>query len=277
MSSRPCSPKPRRGIRCSESAEPNGKVNNDEHLDTSDDNYDGNSIEAEASDESCAKAPEDTKDRIERGCVTYLAGIVGAIVLAYWVFTMLTPSEKKCSYNELRQRHQKQDQKMWQSLSINIEHILNERSTKPAVYLFLHQGSRDMQALVKNIASDTVNCFGGGQLVEMSENDFTTDDYGYAIEKFKNKIKKGHVALIVHLNKIPVEAARALHFICDVHTPIAEGVVIYLTLVTPSSIGTPKENAVNTLRNLWSSKLEYNVLDPLITRVTDEVIALKSE
>lgn len=42
----------------------------------------------------------------------------------------------------------------------------------------------------------------------------------------------------LHYKKIPPKAARALHVICDTHSPIAEDVVIFLTLtIAPNKEG----------------------------------------
>ncbi|XP_054732118.1 uncharacterized protein LOC129240379 [Anastrepha obliqua] len=213
------------------------------------------------------------------GCSTYI--IVGALIaIGLLAFGMTQNSEKKCSYDKLRLQYPEQGDKLWRTISISIEHIINGRSKKPAVYLFLHQGGKATQNLVRDIAAQASHCFGEKfQLVEMSKNDFTSPsaiaDYGYAIEEFKKKIKRGRVALIVNLNEIPAEAARALHTICDTYSPIAEELVIFLTLVPHSTNGNPVANAENTLMKLWGS-LKHSDLDALITRVTDEVIALNS-
>lgn len=122
------------------------------------------------------------------------------------------------------------------------------------------------------------------------------DDYGYPIEQYKKKLKEGNVFLIVNLNdvstklylvpnyhlifpiyKIPPNAARALHTICDTYSPIAPDVVIFLSLRThlSTSNGTPAEIAYQTLRELWQ-KVPDNELDALITRVIDQVLLLQS-
>ncbi|XP_067612988.1 uncharacterized protein TORIP [Eurosta solidaginis] len=208
---------------------------------------------------------------------------VAIIILPIAIY--LTPSaprsvEKKCTYEKLINDYPQQDPKMWRRVSIAVENILNKRSSAPLVQLFVHQGDSGMESLVRKIAKETSDCFGeNSHLVEMTMDDFTSakvvEDYGHIVEAFKTKIKNGKVVVIVDLNKIPPKAARALHTICDVHTPIAkEEFAIFLTLVTPAN-GNPVANAENTLDHLWGTKLERNELDPLKTRVTDDVIALK--
>lgn len=200
------------------------------------------------------------------------------LIIAVWVYASKS-EEKNCSFETLRQKYTDQDSKIWHILSSGVNNILRDRTKNPGVYLFLHNDGSKLKSIVREIATQTSNCFGGrSQLVEMNEHDFTSpnamEDYGYAIMKFREKIQKGRVALIVNLNDIPAESARALHTICDTYSPVAEDIVIYLTLVIQSQSGNNINIARETLNNLWGSKLKYNELEPLVTRVTDQIITL---
>uniref|UniRef100_A0A0A1WKI9 tRNA pseudouridine synthase B n=1 Tax=Zeugodacus cucurbitae TaxID=28588 RepID=A0A0A1WKI9_ZEUCU len=204
--------------------------------------------------------------------------IILILIIAVWVYASKS-EEKKCSFETLRQKYTDQDSKIWHILSSGVNNILRDRTKNPGVYLFLHNDGSKLKSIVREIATQTSNCFGGrSQLVEMNEHDFTSpnamEDYGYAIMKFREKIQKGRVALIVNLNDIPAESARALHTICDTYSPVAEDIVIYLTLVIQSQSGNNINIARETLNNLWGSKLKYNELEPLVTRVTDQIITL---
>ncbi|XP_014090934.1 uncharacterized protein TORIP isoform X2 [Bactrocera oleae] len=210
-------------------------------------------------------------------CITASLIIVILLVVAMWYLYASDRSEKGCSFETLRQKYKDQHSKMWPILSSGVENILRGHTKNSGVYLFLHNDSSEFKSIVGEIATQTSRCF-GGQLIEMSENDFTSpkvmEDYGHAITKFKEKIRNGRVALIVNLNTIPAGSARALQFICDTHNPVAKDIVIYLTLVIPSTIGNEVNIARDTLTKLWGSKLEDYELEPIITRVTDQVIPL---
>jgi len=122
-------------------------------------------------------------------------------------------------------------------------------------------------------------------------------DYGLAIERFKANVKEGKVFLIVNLNdvssisyiilrypkelpnlQIAPSGARALHTICDTYSPIVEDAVIFLTLRTfnTTAVSNSVQLATDTLYDLWAKELGDNELDPLITRVTDQVLHLRS-
>ena len=92
----------------------------------------------------------------------------------------------------------------------------------------------------------------------------------------------------LNYSQIPGKAARALHAICDTYNPIIDRVVIFMTLRVPNegtiylfivnidlliyfSVGKPIEVAENTLSEIWGSSVQRHELDPLITRVTEQV------
>ncbi|XP_065360367.1 uncharacterized protein TORIP [Calliphora vicina] len=213
--------------------------------------------------------------------------ILLGLVVVFAVYFALPKEEikkvKYCSFENLQKLYPQEKPKTWRTLKVGIESILNERVQQPAVYLFAHHGGQQVFQLIKDIAVQASGCFGKQMVpIEMQSNDFIStpgveDDYGYAIKKYKAKIKEGNVILIANLNEIPAEAARALHTICDTHSPIAKDVVIFLTLtIPPYTEGSATAKAEDTLRELWALKLGNNELDPLITRVTDQVIIAES-
>ncbi|ALC44176.1 CG14103 [Drosophila busckii] len=207
------------------------------------------------------------------------------VILSAMVCLYLLPQhkQKQCTFNKLREQQPVQSSDVWKALTINIENLLNKRTKSPNIYLFLYSSKADEQPLkqlIQAIALETSKCFDGQQPIEMTVKDFETnsgDDYGYPIEQYKKKLREGNVFLIGSLNDIPPNAARALHTICDTHSPIAVDVVIFLTLRTTHTItdGSPSNLAYQTLRELWKD-VPDNELDALITRVIDQVLLLHS-
>ncbi|EDW70843.1 uncharacterized protein TORIP [Drosophila virilis] len=208
------------------------------------------------------------------------------IILPLFACSRLLKSEpqvKRCAFEELRQRPPLQSEDVWKALSINIELLLNKKIKSPNVYLFLHSNQSSeypIQKLINDIARETSKCFDGQRPIEMSLKDFETqngDDYGYPIEQYKKKLREGNVFLIVNLNDIPPNSARALHTICDTYSPIAPDVVIFMTLRThlANTVGSPAQMAYKTLQELWK-QVPDNELDALITRVIDQVLLLQS-
>ncbi|KAH8322620.1 hypothetical protein KR059_001515 [Drosophila kikkawai] len=228
-----------------------------------------------------------------------LAGILVGCFLAFVLTPTPAPTFKTCSFDTLRNVQPKQQDKVWLALQKGIEGLINKKDYHPSVFLFLHQDPK-LQNFINAVASEASKCYGkfmplqllllnikkcistGGpsQLIHMSKEDFGPglDNSALAIERFKAKVKDGKVFLIVNLNEIAPNGARALHTICDTYSPIVEDAVIFLTLRTFNTTAARNsvELATDTLYDLWSKELRDNELDPLIARVTDQVLLLNS-
>ncbi|KAH8373315.1 hypothetical protein KR009_000617, partial [Drosophila setifemur] len=194
-------------------------------------------------------------------------------------YSFCTDSRKLCAFEGLRDRRPTQPNKVWNALQKGIEGLLNKEATRPSVFLFLHHDIA-LKKLIDDIVAEASGCFGGpNQLIQMSKEDFGSgpDDHGLAIERFKEKIKDGRkVFIIVNLNDIAPNKARALHTICDTYSPLLKDALIFLTLRTlkTSDVTNSVQLATDTLYNLWGKELKDFELDPLITRVTDQVLHL---
>ncbi|XP_034482490.1 uncharacterized protein LOC117787960 [Drosophila innubila] len=218
---------------------------------------------------------------------SYIKYIFYAIIIIFPVLAgsqmFMKPKVKTCDFKELRRQLPLQSTDVWEALQINIQLLLNKRIDSPNIYLFLHSSESNgskIQKLIQDIALETSKCFDGRPPIKMSLKDFETqngDDYGYPIEQYKNKLKDGNVFLIEKLNDIPPNAARALHTICETHSPIDPDVVIFLTLRT--NLLTAGRNAATladlTLRELWKDVPDHE-LGALITRVIDQVLLLQA-
>ncbi|KAL5291701.1 hypothetical protein ACFFRR_010855 [Megaselia abdita] len=189
--------------------------------------------------------------------------------------------DKICKFQDLKQKYTGQDDFLWKSLEIGIENTINKKSESPAIYLFIYQRNPSkVMDLINKIINRASECFDPSlEPAQMNPKDFTSqaalDDYGIAIEKYKKLVDQGNVLLIAGLNDFPAKAARALHAICDSQNPIKNRVVIFLTLEVPTLEGKSIEIAENTLRSLWENQIKDSELEPIITRVTDQVVAVR--
>ncbi|XP_017140752.1 uncharacterized protein LOC108154847 [Drosophila miranda] len=213
----------------------------------------------------------------------YLLAVIVLIVsifLSMFAWQFYT-AEKSCAFEKLRGIKPIQSERVWRALQKGIEGLINKRDPRPSVFLFLHE-DKSLMTLIENITIEASGCFGRpGKLMHMNIDDFAppTKDYGFGIAQFQKKLKDGKVFRIVSLNEIPPNSARALHTICDTYSPIAADAVIFLTLQTfnTTDSGNSVELAWETLFELWGTHLADYELNALITRVTDQVLHLKSK
>ncbi|XP_055911909.1 uncharacterized protein LOC129945950 [Eupeodes corollae] len=221
---------------------------------------------------------------VEQQSNTYKAVII-LVVLLGTVFIPIFIAQKngirECSFDKLKAKYPKESDKLWMHLKYGNEYILNNEGDEPAVFLFLHHAKRIADKLVDEIARTSADCYGSPPAIKKV--DLNTreaiEDYGHIIASYKKTVKEGNVILIVNLNEIPGEAAKALHSICDSVTPLVKKVIILLTLTTKQHNADQNviETAENELKKLWQGKMKANELDPIITRVTDQVFLLKSD
>ncbi|XP_055845057.1 uncharacterized protein LOC129911325 [Episyrphus balteatus] len=205
---------------------------------------------------------------------------VGIYFNASWVSTSDQSPKKVCSFKELQNKYPKEGEYLWHNMKVVNEHILNNRCDKPAVFLFVHHDKQIALKIIKDIAQTSSRCFDSSQIIQNI--DFSSkeaiEDYGHVIATYKDTIKEGNVILIANINEIPGEAAKALHAICDTVTPLVKKVIILLSLTAERRNSNEKiiDTAENALRKLWQDKIKPNELDPIITRVTDQVLLLQS-
>ncbi|XP_034657963.1 uncharacterized protein LOC117894825 isoform X1 [Drosophila subobscura] len=236
--------------------------------------------EGSSGEEDKNETGEDVVPDKQRSWHFYGIGIPLMIIILSMAAWYYIYAEKSCAFKTQRGIEPKQSDRVWMALQKGIEGLINKRDPRPSVFLFLHQ-EEELKTLIDEIATEASRCFGGpGKPVHMNKDDFVpkNGDYGFAIEQFKKKLQEGNVFLIVNLNEIPPRSARALHPICDTYNPIAADAVIFLTLHTSSTTdtGNSVELARQTLYELWGTQLQDNELEPLITRVTDQVLHLNS-
>ncbi|XP_076673212.1 torsin interacting protein isoform X2 [Andrena cerasifolii] len=133
--------------------------------------------------------------------------------------------------------------------------------------------------------TDTLNCLAKllGQLggIILGSNDYLTltprdfpSDVGQTIHNFKVQITQKRAVVIQDLLSINTEAIKAFHNFCDREKPLVENAVYIMTVVTdeykPSQRGI--EFIERQITKKLSNNIEKDILDPLVTRLTDGII-----
>lgn len=113
----------------------------------------------------------------------------------------------------------------------------------------------------------------GSLLIESQIN-----DPGELIEKIANTLETHKIIVVTDVQHIPAKLAQGFHFLVDQYNPKIREAVYVLTLKIPSHLKSsrPVEAAENTLRECWK-ELKNDLLQPLITRVTNQVLPVMAE
>lgn len=159
-----------------------------------------------------------------------------------------------------------------------INDVLKAKPIHPAIFLFLHKKNTTHDNFINSIAT-----FASSKLkvkdkyVVADELDYNSPnvikDYGHLIEKYRPLLETRRVMVIKNINKMSGNVAQALHTFCDEITPLVDRAVYILTLEVDSLEGKNLKIAEKQLFNVWSD-LEYDLLTPLIARVTSTVIKI---
>lgn len=195
-----------------------------------------------------------------------------------------TSTRQNCSFEALEKDFPHQDAFLWKALRSGIEHVLNDHPVRPAVFFIAHHNdAKSAHQIVQKVVDRTEVCMqNNDDPLKLNSSDFDNAemnaDYGVAIDKYHERLQKSGILLVTDANKIAANVAQAFHTICDTHSPFVKRSVIFLTMELDSNAdGNDKstlEIVEDQLKRNWNG-LHMNLLQPLITRVTDQVLLLK--
>lgn len=192
-----------------------------------------------------------------------------------------TSDSKSCTaIFSLKDKYKSQNEDIWYDFKFGIESVMKAERSKPNIYMLIYDQKADINNLLQDVISVAYKCINPSARPVIKSADYfkTPDvlrDYGEAISKLKVLMEKSHVMLITKFNEIPPLSARAFHTICDTETPFVDKAFVILAMPVDSNLldgKKPTAKAEITLRNLWKDAMKRDIMDPLIARVTDNVL-----
>lgn len=189
--------------------------------------------------------------------------------------------EEECrnSLIRLRKEHPEQDPYVINSIQVASKGLLKDEFSVNSIVLLYSSLSESVLSFVEDVLASSGDCTVSGKStpIVLRRENFTTameEDPGRILITFGDQLKKEMVMLVNDLHLLPSSLAPAFHSICDRYTPWAHPATIFFTMEVSEPV-TESTNldvlASNILRSKWS-RLPSNVLDPLITRITDQVL-----
>ncbi|RZF44642.1 hypothetical protein LSTR_LSTR000594 [Laodelphax striatellus] len=221
--------------------------------------------------------------------ILILAACVGCYLIGY---TILAHFKNKDSLNIrckdvetiltdvliLRTEFSKQYDEIWFDFAAGIDSVVNSNPARPTTFLLLHEDGAEpiASSLTERIASLAANCM-NGKVLQLEAEQLGRElisDSGRLLTEYRDKIHASKVVLIDNFHRLPAALAKQLHHLCDFHQPVI-GRVVYLFLMRVDYLPTEMNKtaaAEKALYELWSPQLHSYLLDPLITRITGNVI-----
>uniref|UniRef100_A0A182N833 Uncharacterized protein n=1 Tax=Anopheles dirus TaxID=7168 RepID=A0A182N833_9DIPT len=190
----------------------------------------------------------------------------------------------KCgNFYRLEANYKGVDEKLWSLLNVNVRRAIANDNREPGTILFLHHGSSvAVDKFIDSVVNITADCFGGTEPIVLNgkhikQTDFR-DDYGVFLSQNQAALQQRGVLVVRNFEHFPAQVAQAFHTICDTQEPLVDRAVIYLTMDVSKASGMlgPGDRSATAeaeyfLREIWKDSLRPEVLDPLITRLTDSV------
>ncbi|XP_050072836.1 uncharacterized protein LOC126560929 [Anopheles maculipalpis] len=210
------------------------------------------------------------------------------VLLGYLQADLRTKAATSCNhFHALEKRYTSFDESLWYTLNATVTRATADvEEREPGTVLFLHYGRTVMlDGFINSVSNITAECFGGMEPIMLDGKYFKrTDiqaDYGVFLAQQKEALRQHGVLVVRNLEDVPARAAQAFHTICDTQEPLVDRAVIYLTLdmlkaaakPTPSKQSATAE-AEKLLHELWKDALQPAVLQPLITRLTENVFRI---
>lgn len=226
---------------------------------------------------------------------TYI--IIGIIVLMVvsGIYALSAPAPRKTpvqcpEFKELDKRFTHQDKLLWKSLKVGTEGVLNKDPTRPSVFLFAYNDKESIDRVMLEIVNATASCMKSKHPIQLKSSAWANEamirDHGEVIKAYKKQLQQEGIMYVADINKVPIEAAKAFHSICDTITPLVSRVVIFFTMHLPNLdrymstkeilMLVEKELEMSWNRN-GDGAITENTLQALIARITDQVFLLHSE
>ncbi|XP_058792279.1 uncharacterized protein LOC131664871 [Phymastichus coffea] len=182
-----------------------------------------------------------------------------------------TTDNVKRMLKSIKDKYNNQDKDLWGNLFIGIRNIINHPK-KPFIMILLGDKSDPLNCLAKLLGKVSSNALNSG-LLQLTPEKFE-NDVGSVITSLRSRIKDKKTVIIWDLLNINEEALKAFHNLCDRINPLIEEVIYIITIIADDYDKTikPLEYVEKKLTKKLSGKLEKDLIQPLITRITDGLI-----
>ncbi|KAK9506468.1 hypothetical protein O3M35_008404 [Rhynocoris fuscipes] len=173
-----------------------------------------------------------------------------------------------------------QGKRFWYEIYSGIKYVDESKPTKPAVFLLLHNNIGDVADClawsIGKAASDFLETPGMIEVLPENAKDYRNNDL---ITIYEDELKSKGVMIVYKLDQLSGLVAKSFHSFCDTYNPLVNRAVLLFTLNDSYSNETMTANrkAQELMKTLWENELMDSTLDPLITRLTDRVLEIKSE
>lgn len=178
----------------------------------------------------------------------------------------------------LKNKYNNQDPLFWRTISYGIKGV--KENSRPSVITFLYNDKKSLEIFEAAVELTKMCISLSEEPIVLSSKELNVNnaqkDYGIIFEKYKSELLRSQIMLVQDLQMISALSSRVFHDFCDMKNPIVIYFTLYYTKKDQQSYRNAEELAGSLLKKIWSFELDDNIASPLITRVTEETLFLKT-
>ncbi|XP_043527742.1 uncharacterized protein LOC122538064 isoform X3 [Frieseomelitta varia] len=165
-----------------------------------------------------------------------------------------------------------QKSNIWNDISAGIYDVVLF-PTKPSIIILFGNETETLNCLAKLLGQLSGKILGSNDYLILTPKDFP-NDIGQVIYRLKKPITQKKVIIIQDLLNVNTEALKAFHNFCDREKPLVENAVYIITVVVDGYKPSQRELEFieKQIFKRLSNYMDKDILDPLITRLTDGTI-----
>ncbi|XP_076374855.1 torsin interacting protein isoform X1 [Megalopta genalis] len=172
----------------------------------------------------------------------------------------------------IRTKFHNQKHNIWSDIASGIYDLVMYPQ-KPTIITLFGNEVDTLNCLAQMVADLSSTIVGSNDYFVLTPTDFP-NDVGRTINKLRAKITQKQVVVVQDLLNINAQAMRAFHNFCDRQNPLIKKAIYIMTMVVDGYKPLQNELAFidKQISKQLSGKIDKDVLDPLVTRLTDGVI-----
>ncbi|CAK9820762.1 hypothetical protein ANTPLA_LOCUS10835 [Anthophora plagiata] len=172
----------------------------------------------------------------------------------------------------IQKRFHNQKATIWNDISSGIYDI-SLIPTKPTVVILFGNETNTLNCLAQLLGQLSGTILGSNDYLLLTPKDFP-NDVGQTIHNLKWQILEKKAVIVQDLLGINTEAIKAFHNFCDREKPLVKYAVYIITIIVDGYKSTQRELEFieKQIFKKLSNYIDKDILDPLITRLTDGII-----
>ncbi|XP_012163625.1 uncharacterized protein LOC100644364 isoform X3 [Bombus terrestris] len=172
----------------------------------------------------------------------------------------------------IQTRFHNQRSNIWNDISAGIYDVILF-PTKPSIIILFGNETKTLNCLAQLLGQLSAKILGNNDYLRLTPKDFP-NDVGQVIYNLRKRITQKKVIIIQDLLSINTEALKAFHNFCDREKPLVENVIYIITVTVDGYKSSQRELEFieNQIFKRLSNYMHKDILDPLVTRLTDGII-----